>query len=128
MAGRRAAPEKRKAELEPDLFAEAGQRLIASVEADYELSPAEVEILHQAAHTCDLVMVLESEIYAGSSLTVLGSTGQPRANPLLSTLAEQRRVLGSLLAQLDLPMPDQGAKSAEAQEKWRAQRRTSLGA
>jgi hypothetical protein len=92
----------------------------------YELSPAEMELLRQACRTVDLLDRLDVELL-DEPLTVTGSTGQPRANPLLASSAEQRRTLEGLMRDLALPMPDEvvgrrrsPAATAAAQARWRA--------
>jgi hypothetical protein len=65
----------------------------------YELSPAEVELLRQACRTVDVLDRLDVELL-DEPLTVTGSTGQPRANPLLASSAEQRRTLAGLMRDL----------------------------
>jgi len=106
----------------------AGRAFWRSVIAVYELSPAELATLAQAARVVDVLARLDAELAAGE-LTVTGSTGQPRAHPLLSASAEQRRVLDSLLRSLALPMPGEAeghrrspSAQAAAQARWRAQR------
>jgi hypothetical protein len=106
----------------------AGRALWRSVTAVYELSPAELATLAQAARVVDVLARADAEL-AGADLTVTGSTGQPRAHPLLSATADQRRVLDALLRSLSLPMPGESeghrrapAAVAAAQARWRAQR------
>ena len=106
-----------------------GRAFWRSVMADYELSPAEVEILRQCCRVVDVLARLDVELIEADGLTVEGSTGQPRAHPALSASADQRRVLESLVRSLALPMPDevQGrrrtpAAREAAQERWRQQK------
>jgi hypothetical protein len=106
----------------------AGRRLWRAVVAVYELSPAEMELLRQACRTVDLLDRLDVELL-DQPLTVTGSTGQPRANPLLASGAEQRRTLEGLMRDLALPMPDEvegrrrsPAAAVAAQARWRERR------
>jgi hypothetical protein len=99
-----------------------------SVLDGYELSPAELEVLAQAARVTDLLARLDEQL-AGEDLIQPGSRGQPVPNPLLHTAAEQRRVLESLIRSLALPMPDETegrrrspAAREAAQQRWRQQK------
>jgi hypothetical protein len=83
-----------------------GKQLWRSICRVYELSPAELALLLQAAKLMDLLARLDQEL-AESDLTVVGSTGQPRANPLLAASAVQRQTLGAMIQGLALPMPDE---------------------
>lgn len=94
----------------------------------YELSPAELAVLGRCCRTVDLLDRIDVALM-DSDLTVEGSTGQPKAHPLLAVLADQERVLDALLRALALPMPDEDAgrrrspaATAAAQARWRAQR------
>ena len=83
----------------PESLGAAGRRLWRAVVGVYELSPAEVELLRQACRTVDVLDRLDVELL-DEPLTVTGSTGQPRANPLLASSAEQRRTLAGLMRDL----------------------------
>ena len=72
-----------------------GKRLWADVATRYVLSAGELEVLRQAAHTCDEVDRLEREV-RGLPLTVPGSMGQLRPNPLLKVLQDHRLLLRRL--------------------------------
>jgi hypothetical protein len=103
----------------------AGKRLWRSVTSVYELSPPEVEILRQAARTADLIEWLDAQLQ-GEPMTVPGSMGQARPNPLLTSVAEQRKTLESLIRSLALPMPgeDEGrirspSQAQNANARWR---------
>jgi hypothetical protein len=94
----------------------------------YELSPAEVEILRQAARVADHLARIDAALMDGD-VTVEGYNGQPRANPLLAASADQRRVLDALLRSLSLPMAgeEEGRRRSPAareaaQARWRAER------
>ena len=112
----------------PQSLSAAGRRLWRGVVGAYELSPAEMELLRQACRTVDLLDRLDVELL-DEPLTVTGSTGQPRANPLLASSAEQRRTLAGLMRDLALPMPDEvegrrrsPAAQVAAQARWRGRR------
>jgi hypothetical protein len=107
----------------------AGRAFWRSVTAVYELSPAELATLAQAARVVDVLARLDAELADADEMTVTGSTGQPRAHPLLAATADQRRVLDSLLRSLALPMPGEAeghrrspAAVAAAQARWRERR------
>ena len=112
----------------PQSLSAAGRRLWRGVVGAYELSPAEMELLRQACRTVDLLDRLDVELL-DEPLTVTGSTGQPRSNPLLASSAEQRRTLEGLMRDLALPMPNEvegrrrsPAAAAAAQARWRERR------
>ena len=105
----------------------AGRSFWRSVVAVYDLSPVEKLLLGQAAAVADLLARTDAEL-AESDLTVLGSTGQPRAHPLLAASAVQRGVLDMLTRSLSLPMPDETngrrrspAAAAAANARWRGE-------
>ena len=78
-----------------------GKRLWTDVATRYVLSAGELEVLRQAAHTCDEVDRLEREV-RGLPLMVPGSMGQLRPNPLL-VLQDHRLLLRRLVDSLNLP-------------------------
>lgn len=95
----------------------------------YELSPAESLTLEQAATVVDELERLQGEL-AESPVTVPGSRGQPRANPLLNEVRAHRRVLDALLRSLALPVEGEVVgrvrsprHSAAARERWRRRER-----
>jgi hypothetical protein len=110
-------------------FGPRGKAFRDAILAAYTLSPAETELLDQAARTVDLLAAMDAEL-ATSKMTVLGSTKQLRPHPLLASVAEQRRVLTRLVDALGLPMPgeDEGtrnqAQRRAAQQRWSNRRRT----
>ena len=67
-------------------------------------SPGELEILRQAAHTCDEVDRLENELRK-QPFMVEGCNGQPRPNPLFKVLQEHRTLLRRLVDSLNIPEP-----------------------
>ena len=96
-------------------FGPRGKAFRDGILAVYTLSPAETELLDQAARTVDLIAAMDAEL-AASKLTVAGSTGNPRPHPLLASVAEQRRLLGRLVDSMGLPQPGQaeGTRNAAA--------------
>jgi hypothetical protein len=82
----------------------SGRALWRDVLADFELHAAELAALREACYVVDTLAAIEAEL-AGATLTVVGSTGQPRAHPLLAEARSQRRVLDQLLRALALPAP-----------------------
>jgi len=79
-----------------------GARLWKTVTAAHELDAGETELLVEAARTLDLIDQLREALDA-SELTVPGSTGQSRPNPLLSSLLGAQENLRRLVGALDLP-------------------------
>ncbi len=107
----------------------AGRRLWREILAVYDLSPGELEMLRQAARVADLIARADAELAAEPDLMVTGSTGQPRAHPLLDASAAQRRVLAEMVRSMALPMPgeDEGRRRSPAARenalaRWRAER------
>ena len=112
----------------PESLDKAGASSWRDVLAIYELSPSELALLGRCCRTVDVLARIDAEII-DADLTVEGSTGQPRAHPLLAIKSDQERVLDSLLRSLALPMPGEdegrrrsGAAVAAAQARWRGQR------
>lgn len=111
----------------------AGEVVWDELTEAYTFSPGELELVRQVAHTVDLIAELDRDL-AKQPLTVPGSMGQPRANPLLAAVSAQRRVLEQLLRALALPFPDEvegrrrsPEKVAAAQARWREQRKEQRG-
>jgi hypothetical protein len=80
----------------------AGRRLWREVVAVYELRPDELLLLEKACRTADDAARLDAAVRE-APLTVTGSTGQTRHNPLLNESRQTRALLASLLKQLALP-------------------------
>lgn len=72
--------------------------------AEYGLAAHECAILTQCCRAVDRLDAIEAEL-AGAPLTVEGSTGQPKAHPLLAEWRAQARVLESLSRALSIPLP-----------------------
>jgi len=74
------------------------------VNAEFGLAAHESAILTQVCRIVDRLDAIEAEL-SGAALTVAGSTGQPRAHPLLAEWRMQARVLESLSRALSIPLP-----------------------
>lgn len=96
------------AECPPARLGAAGEAFWCSTLEEFELNPAELQVLEAACRTVDELCVL-TEALSGASATVLGSTGQPRAHPLFAEVRAHRKVLESLTSALGLPMPDEAS-------------------
>jgi plasmid stabilization system protein ParE len=75
-----------------------GKALWAAVVGKYVLTAGELEVLRQAARTADEVDRLERAVRALPDFATIGSTGQPRAHPLLSEVRAHRQLLERLWA------------------------------
>lgn len=104
----------------------AGRRLWADVVDRFDLGPDELAALREACRCLDELDDLRAATRP-DQLTVEGSAGQPRANPLLAEIRQLRVVLCQLLERLGLPAgdEDQGMTPAQkrahraAQQRWR---------
>jgi hypothetical protein len=100
--------------------------LWADVTDSYDLGPDEFAALREAARCMDELDDLRAALRA-DQLTVEGSAGQPRANPLLDEVRKHRLVLDRLLERLGLPAgdedqgmtPTQRRAQRAAQQRWR---------
>ncbi len=105
-----------------------GRNLWRSVNGKFDLDPDEVELLHQASRCADEIADLRAALAAGET-TVVGSTGQPRVNPLYVELRQHRETLARLLRAIDLPdeavKPSAGSLRASdaARRRWARERR-----
>jgi hypothetical protein len=81
----------------------SGRALWRAVHAEFGLAPHERAILVQCCRVVDRLDAIEAEL-AGAPLTVPGSTGQPKAHPLLAEWRMQARVLESLSRALSIPL------------------------
>jgi hypothetical protein len=80
-----------------------GKRLWEDVVAVYVLTPAELSVLTECCRTTDELNRLESAVRKLPELMVAGSTGQPKAHPLLEEVRRHRALLERLCAGLNLP-------------------------
>ena len=79
----------------PSGLSASGRALWREINRDYGLAAHETAILVQCCRVVDRLDAIEGEL-SGAELTVTGSTGQPRAHPLLAEQRAQMRVLESL--------------------------------
>lgn len=100
----------------PDGLLEAGQALWDRVTVDYELAPDELALLLQACRTVDELDAMSAALAAGS-VTVKGSTGQPKVSGLFAEARAHRLVLAKLLQQLALPAEGEDVGKTPAQER-----------
>jgi phage terminase small subunit len=77
------------------------RRLFREVVDGWELDPDRLVLLEAAARALTRLLDAEAQV-AADGLTVVGSRGQPRPNPLLATIDTERRAVAVLLKQLDL--------------------------
>src|SRR5690606_30452504 len=85
----------------------AGTQLWESVTAEYELGPAELRLLEDAAAEADLIEAMQEEWQAlGRPMTALGSQKQVIAHPLLQELRQHRSALRQLILSMKLPQDD----------------------
>jgi hypothetical protein len=84
-----------------------GKQLWDAVATKYVLMAAELEMLGQACRTADELDRLERAVRQLSELTVRGSTGQPKAHPLLEEVRRHRVLLERLTSALCLPNEDE---------------------
>ena len=110
----------------PAGLAPTGRRFWRDMNAAYRFSPAELGILARACHVIDRLAAMDAEL-AVSDLVIEGSTGQPRANPLLSAMDSAERTLDVLVRALALPLPDESegkrrspTAAMAARQRWRA--------
>jgi hypothetical protein len=80
----------------------AGRRLWRSIMSEYELDVDDQLVCEEACRALDDLRALE-EALDGEDLVVAGSTGQPRAHPLVSHIRSQRRLVVFLVGRLRLP-------------------------
>jgi len=108
-------------------LAEAGRDFWSEVTATYALRPDELRLLGEACRTLDDLAALRAELAASGGMVTTGSTGQPRAHPLIAEVRAHRLVLVRVLDQLALP-DDEGVPGATpaarraaraANERWR---------
>jgi hypothetical protein len=81
----------------------SGRALWRQINAEFGMAAHERAILVQCCRVVDRLDQIEAEL-AGAPLTVPGSTGQPKANPLLAEWRAQARVLESLSRALSIPL------------------------
>lgn len=93
----------------PAGLGKAGKKLWRDMVKLLDLRPDELASLAQAASTVDELERLQAAL-ANAPLTVSGSKGQPRPNPLLDEVRRHREVLARLLARIEVPDDDAEAE------------------
>lgn len=86
----------------------SGKALWRCVIGAYTLDAAEVVLLHQLCRAVDVLDRLHADL-AEMGVTVAGSTGQPRPNPLLGEVREQVKIVDRLQQALALPLTGENA-------------------
>ncbi len=102
----------------PAGLGKSGRALWAGTMRDYELSAPETALLTEACRTADRLAAI-AEALDGAELVVSGSTGQPKAHPLLASAALQVTALDTLVRGLGLPVGEETAgrrRSAPARD------------
>src|SRR4051812_41909920 len=90
----------------PAGLGKSGRALWRQINAEFGLAPHESAILVQCCRVLDRLDQIQAEL-SGATLTVEGSTGQPKAHPLLAEQRAQMRVLESLSRALSIPLPSE---------------------
>lgn len=104
-----------------------GKSLWVDVLADFELSPAETVLLHQACRARDELDALAVAI-GDQGVVSKGSMGQLVASPLLSASNAARGSMLSILSKLDvLDVSDDAAKAESAARKSHRQTAAARG-
>ncbi|SRR5260370_14194846 len=88
----------------PEGLGQAGKRLWAAVTAELELAGHELELLRQAASTADLIAAA-SQVLAADGMLSTGSMNQPVPHPMIAVVADQRRLLVTLIKATGASMP-----------------------
>ena len=86
----------------------SGKTLWRNIIGAYVLDSAEVVLLHQLCRSVDVLDRLHADL-AEMGVTVSGSTGQPRANPMLNEIREQVKIIDRLQQALALPLTGENA-------------------
>lgn len=106
----------------PAGLGKSGRELYRSMSAAYVLDPGEESILLAAANSADELDRLRGEL-AKAAVVVVGSTGQPRPNPLLAEIRAHQAAMAALIKQLT-PLIASGSESvsdaarAAASARW----------
>jgi len=100
----------------PDGLRASGRQFWSDVAGTYELRLDEHRLLEQACRSLDELADLSEELMT-APVTVPGSMGQPRPNPLLAEVRAHRLTLAKLLSQLCLPDADDDSRTGQAQQR-----------
>jgi hypothetical protein len=92
----------------PDLAAR-GRALWRQVQEVYELDPVEEQLLLELCKVLDRINSIEAELDTSASWAVLGSAGQWRTHPLLTSLDNQVKLADRLASSLGVSMPNAAA-------------------
>lgn len=109
----------------PDGLKPAGRAFWRKITSTYDLSPAEVALLARCCRTLDVLAEIDRTL-AREGLVVTGSQRQPRPHPLLGSLAELQRTLGTLITHMALPMPGEAEAGGAARSRPRRRRRAGV--
>ena len=90
----------------PSGLGTAGKRLWRETWREFGLSAPEAELLTEACRIADRLAAI-AEALDGADLVTTGSTGQPKAHPLLAAAALQGKALETLVRGLALPVGDE---------------------
>lgn len=88
----------------PITLARRGKALWTDVQATYELDPAEETVLAELCRAVDRADQIASEL-AGQPLSVAGSAGQIRVNPLVGALDQTEKLIDRLVGSLSVSVP-----------------------
>jgi hypothetical protein len=92
----------------PSKLGAAGRKLWRAMTSEFEIAEGEVRVialLEAAVRQADDVALLE-EALARDGVTVVGSRGQARMNPVVAELRQSRLALARLLGELPVPEPE----------------------
>lgn len=106
-----------------------GRACWRAVTTEFELDPAERELLRELCVTLDEIDALATALRT-SELVVEGSRGQPRTNPLLGELRTHRKLADALVLSLALPLDIESVgarRSGQARQAARARWRNGKG-
>ena len=115
MTGRSAVPRA------PAGLATRGRALWRRLHQRYELDPVETELVHELCRVVDRCDRIAAELQ-NAELTVPGSTGQQRPNPLFAVLENEERVLDRLASSLGVSMPGESGTGRGAGHQRKAGR------
>lgn len=85
----------------------AGKRVWSAVLDRFEMEAHELELVESACRCRDMIARLEADL--AESLYVTGSMGQQRLSPAVAELRQHRAAFSRLMADLALPVDEDGA-------------------
>ncbi len=98
----------------PPGLAVRGRRFWVAVVTEYEISPAELEILAEACRSLDTIDALQAAVDS-DGVTVPGSTGQTRIHPAVGEIRQLRLAVARLLQVIGLPAEEPKPATARAE-------------